>query len=233
MSVLGPVTAVPAYELVLEQLRRSIHLCHFGPGDRLPAERELARQLGVSRTTVREAVRVLEGEGLVETRRGSFGGSFVRPQTVRPADLKRRLREFEDIIDFRLVVEPAAARLAAERRTKAEITALQRAFARLDEIAATGAEGVVSEWVRADGDYHGLIARLARNDRLARAIEEARAGMFVPVGAVWPRIETRAHRMHAAIQEAVVGGNPDAAYAAMTEHIEETREDVRAVVARI
>src|SRR4029079_3166877 len=71
---LGPVATIPAYELVLEQLRRSIQLGHFLPGDKLPPERDLARQLGVSRTTVREAVRVLEGEGAVEIRRGSAGG---------------------------------------------------------------------------------------------------------------------------------------------------------------
>ncbi len=81
---LDPVATVPAYELVLEQLRRSINLGHFGPGDKLPPERDLARQLGVSRTTVREAVRVLEGEALVEVRRGSTGGITVLQPAVRP-----------------------------------------------------------------------------------------------------------------------------------------------------
>lgn len=125
---LEPVAAVPAHELVLLQLRRSIHLGHFGAGDRLPPERELARQLGVSRTTVREAVRVLEGEGLVEIKRGSAGGISVRPQSPAPAELRRRLREFEEIIEFRLAVEPMAARLAAQRRTRSDIAAFGRTF---------------------------------------------------------------------------------------------------------
>ena len=115
---LDPVATVPAHELVLAQLRRSIHLGHFGAGDRLPPERELARQLGVSRTTVREAVRVLEGEGPVEINRGSSGGISCGRQSRRPGELRRRLREFEEIIEFRLAVEPMAARLAAQRRTE-------------------------------------------------------------------------------------------------------------------
>jgi DNA-binding FadR family transcriptional regulator len=227
---LGPVSTVAAYELVLEQLRRSIHLGHFGLGDKLPPERELAKQLGVSRTTVREAVRVLEGEGLVQIRRGSAGGIIVRPETARPADLRKRLREFEEIIDFRLAVEPMAARLAAERRTKADIADLEQAFTRLEAIVV--GQGPVSDWLRLDGEYHLLIARIARNERLARAVEDARAGMFMPIGAVWGGLEERAHLMHAEVQQAIVDGDAERAAAAMTAHIEATRADVYAVVGR-
>lgn len=227
---LGPVAAIPAHELVLTQLRRSIHLGHFGAGDRLPPERELARLLGVSRTTVREAVRVLEGEGLVEIRRGSSGGISVRPQSLGRAELRRRLREFEEIIEFRLAVEPMAARLAAQRRTKSDIAALRKAFAQLAAIAATGAEGTVSDWVRADGAYHLLIARMSRNARLVTAIEEARAGMFLPIGAVFGRLESRAHAMHKELQEAIIAGEPERAAAAMTAHVQATFADVRNLV---
>ncbi len=229
---LEPVAAVPAHELVLSQLRRSIHLGHFGAGDRLPPERELARQLGVSRTTVREAVRVLEGEGLVEIKRGSSGGISVRPQSPAPAELRRRLREFEEIIEFRLAVEPMAARLAAQRRTKSDLTAFARTFEWLEALAATGAEGAVSDWVRADGEFHLLIARMSRNPRLLASIEEARAGMFLPIGAVFGRLETRAHDMHAELHESIVAGDADRAGAAMTAHVEATLADVRALVRR-
>ncbi len=229
---LEPVAAVPAHELVLSQLRRSIHLGHFGAGDRLPPERELARQLGVSRTTVREAVRVLEGEGLVEIKRGSSGGISVRPQSMGPAELRRRLREFEEIIEFRLAVEPMAARLAAVRRTKSDIMAFGRTFEWLEALAATGAEGAVSDWVRADGEFHLLIARMSRNPRLMAAIEESRAGMFLPIGAVFGRLESRAHVMHAELHESIVAGDADRAGMAMTAHVEATLADVRALVRR-
>ncbi len=67
----------PVYELVVERIRRAIHIGSYVPGDRLPPERALAEQLGVSRTTVREAIRVLEGEGYVESRRGATGGVIL------------------------------------------------------------------------------------------------------------------------------------------------------------
>jgi DNA-binding FadR family transcriptional regulator len=230
MAHLEPVTAIPAHELVLEQLRRSIYLGHFLSGDKLPPERELARQLGVSRTTVREAVRVLEEDGMVEIRRGSTGGIIVRTHTPRPADLLSRLREFEEIIDFRIAVETATARMAAQRRTAADIAALQRAFAELEAIAVTGAEGRVSEWVRVDSDYHLLIARIAGNARLMAAVEEARASMFLPIGAVWGRLEQRAHDQHAELHAAICAGDPERAAEAARAHIEATRADIHAVV---
>ena len=93
---------------------------------------------------------MLEGEGLVEIKRGSSGGISVRPQSPGPAELRRRLREFEEIIEFRLAVEPMAARLAAQRRTKTDIAALARGLrVARRRSAATGAEGAVSDWVRA------------------------------------------------------------------------------------
>jgi DNA-binding FadR family transcriptional regulator len=229
---LDPVTTVPAYELVLDQLRRSINLGHFGPGDKLPPERDLAHQLGVSRTTVREAVRVLEGQGIVEVRRGSTGGILVRDYDAPPAELKERLREFDDVIDFRLAVEPMAARLAAQRRTQRDVRALAKALEALDALAASGAEGRVADWLRADTEYHLLIGRIARNERLARAIEEGRAGLFRPVGAVWGRLEDRAHDQHAEIHAAIVDGDAERAAAAMTAHLEATRADVHAITRR-
>ncbi len=232
MPPLGPVASVPAHELVLDQLRRSIHLGHFGAGAKLPPERELASQLNVSRTTVREAVRLLETEGLVEIRRGSAGGITVLQQRHRPADLRRRLSEFEEIIDFRLAVEPMAARLAAERRAQADAVALTRALRRLTELAATGAEGAVSDWVSADREFHLLIAQFAENEWLARAVEDARAAMFLPIGAVWGRLERRAHDMHTEIHDAIVDRDGPRAAEAMTAHVEATRADIHAVLAR-
>ena len=226
---LDPVSPVPAYELVLEQLRRSIDLGHFAPGEKLPPERDLARQLGVSRTTLREAVRVLEGEGAVEVRRGSTGGIVVLQEAARPARLRERLQAFDQIIDFRLAVEPMAARLAATRRTRVDLTALAAVLARLDELAEHGAEGRIGDWLRADTEYHVLIGRAGRNPLLLGAIERGRAGMFNPVGAVWARLEEAAHDQHAEILAAITAGDGDRAAAAMTAHIEGTRADVAAV----
>src|SRR5580698_3793898 len=73
-QAIEPVEQPAIHEVVVEHLRRAIHIGRFVPGDKFPPERELAKQLMVSRTTVREAIRVLESEGYVEIRRGSAGG---------------------------------------------------------------------------------------------------------------------------------------------------------------
>ncbi|MBT5037425.1 MAG: winged helix-turn-helix transcriptional regulator, partial [Rhodospirillaceae bacterium] len=88
-AIIDPVRPTSACELVVEQLRRAIHLGRFLAGDKLPPERELAKQLGVSRTTVREAVKVLEGEGLVRSKRGAAGGLSVLDQKTSASHLRK------------------------------------------------------------------------------------------------------------------------------------------------
>src|SRR5258708_35116557 len=92
----------------------------------------LAQQLGVSRTTVREAIRVLEGEGYVVSRRGARGGIIVLDQAeneerIRPL-LAEKLPEIEETFDYRIAVEGAAARLAADRRTDADLATPMEAY---------------------------------------------------------------------------------------------------------
>ncbi len=105
-------------------------------------------------------------------------------------------------------------------------------LATVDALAASGAEGRIADWLRADTEFHLLIGRTARNERLARAIEEGRAGLFRPVGAVWARLEDRAHDQHAEIHAAIGDGDGERAAAAMTAHLEATRADVHAVSGR-
>src|SRR5690349_2735114 len=103
-SEIAAIRTPASYELVVQQLRRGIHVGRFPPGEKLPTERELARYLGVSRTTVREAMRVLQGEGLIETRRGRSGGAVVVGVQGTAAErrqiLRRRLAELEPVYDF-------------------------------------------------------------------------------------------------------------------------------------
>src|SRR6516165_2808850 len=115
-----PIDFAAAYEVVTERIRRAIHIGSYLPGDKLPPERALAQQLGVSRTTVREAIRVLEGEGYVTSRRGASGGSIVLDQAqneerIRPL-LVEKLPQLEEALDFRIAVEGAAPPRAAPRR---------------------------------------------------------------------------------------------------------------------
>src|ERR1700723_1748431 len=84
-SLLRPVRAGNAFEETVERLLTAIRLGVVGPGGRFPAERQFAAQLGISRTTLREAIRVLQEAGFVESRRGRFGGTFVTGEPAVPS----------------------------------------------------------------------------------------------------------------------------------------------------
>src|SRR5690348_18065974 len=119
-SLLGPVRAGNAFEETVERLLTVIKLGVVPPGDRFPAERELAGLLGVSRITLREAIRALQQAGYVQSRRGRFGGTFVT--YIRPAPDPKEARRIAledserltDALTFRLVVETGAAEVLAQ-----------------------------------------------------------------------------------------------------------------------
>lgn len=232
-GAMATIRAPASYELVLDQIRRAIQLGRFLAGEKLPSERELADQLGVSRTTVREAMRVLQGEGLIETRRGRSGGAIVIAPETTPAErrrvVRRRLAELENVFDYRLAVEPAAAKLAGERRTKADIAALQEIVVVLRTIAATPEENLspVSRFVATDAEFHDRIAQVTRNPLLVQAVNDARAAMFLPVGGVFSALHPDANQGHEEIFAAIAIGDGAGAHRAMTDHIELTRQALR------
>jgi GntR family transcriptional regulator, transcriptional repressor for pyruvate dehydrogenase complex len=218
----------PAYAVVVEHLRRAIMLGTYAPGDKLPPEREHAERLGVSRVTLREAVRVLEGEGLVEVRRGSMGGTTVRGGHAATADVRRHLRGRLDTIlatqEFRLAIEPLAAARAAERRTKAALKELQRTIAAFEQADRIG------PFRRADSIFHLTLARNAACPPLARAVEDARIAMFELVDAFdFTIVVASSLRAHTAILECVERRDPEGARAAMHAHIEETTREIHEV----
>ena len=229
-----PVRPTAAHELVVSQVRRAIQLGRFVPGDKLPPERQLAQQLGVSRTTVREAVRVLETEGLLESRRGATGGLLVRRPAQPEATLRETVREQRDAIravfDFRIANEAAAARLAAERRTDDDLSELGALVEKMGLLAATPESRAdldnIPRFIAADSAFHLGIARAARNVYMLRAIEDARAAMFLPIGAVFQRLEDNANDFHEAIFGALHSKNPDAAEAAMRDHLSASRQSI-------
>ena len=114
-GLLRPVRENNAFEETVERLLTVIKLGFIGPGERFPAERELAAQLGISRLTLREAIRELQQAGYVESRRGRSGGTFVtgRPPAPDRGELRRLAREdgdkLADALTFRLALETGAA----------------------------------------------------------------------------------------------------------------------------
>lgn len=234
-----PVRSLATHELVLEQIRTAINLGRFQPGDRLPTERDLAEMFEVSRTTVREAVAVLEGESVIEVRRGRTGGLIVREASLTRKEYVQRLRqsraELLGIFDLRVAVESAAAGLAAQRRTAKDLARLRRLLRAMGAIETSAREseeaGGPSSFSRfrgIDSQFHLAIAEAARSPRLAETIVAARGAMFHPIGAVFVKIEPSAHELHEAVVDAIDDRDHDRAAALMGAHIEATRATVEA-----
>ena len=221
------------FEETVEQLMQAIKLGMIRQGDCLPPERELAPRLGVSRVTLREAIRALDQAGLLESKRGRNGGTFVihRPRYAASEQTARRLaREMGDrlldALDFRLVVEPAAAELAAER---AGATGHQRLRELLDEtLRARPADYRIS-----DSRLHIAIAELAGSPSLSRAVADVQV-LLTDVLAAIPRLEQaidHSHKQHSAIIAAIVAKNGPRARAAMEEHVTATSSLLRGFLA--
>jgi GntR family transcriptional repressor for pyruvate dehydrogenase complex len=236
-DVMETIRTPASYELVVDQIRRAIQTGRYVAGHKLPPERELARQLGVSRTTVREALRVLQGEGLVETRRGRSGGPVVLEATMSASAarsmVRSRLAEIDQVYDFRSTIEAATARLAAERRSQREAAHLRQAVEAMSALVEADREGgedaaVVSRFWASDADLHLSIAKAARNPMLLKAVEDARTAMFLPVGAIFTQLHPSANEYHDEIVRSIEDREPEAAAQAMIAHIEGTRAALRA-----
>ncbi len=156
-----------AGEMVASQLRRQIVLGELKEGDQLPSESVLMEEFGVSRPTLREAFRILEAEGAITVRRGVRGGARVQVPDIdvaaRHAGLLLQYRGtlLSDVYEVRTVLEPAAARMAAKRRTSADLARLQDAVDRQrDSVEDPGAS------FAADAEFHRLIVELSGNETL-------------------------------------------------------------------
>lgn len=220
-----PLHTPPAYAAVVERIRRALALGLLVPGDRLPAERVLADGMGVSRVTIREALRVLQGEGLLVTKRGS-GGTTV---AANIDGLERAGTGYDgrlgEVFELRLAVESMAARLAAERGPEADLEHL------IGCQVAMAASTDVHSFRRSDSDFHLTVARMTGNDLLRQAIEDARAAAFSSLDRrdFTPMLQSSILG-HAAVLQAVEQRDPVAASEAMSLHIVQARDEVQAIL---
>jgi DNA-binding FadR family transcriptional regulator len=206
------------YRQIADQLAQLIASGEFPSGSRLPAERELAASLGVSRTSVREAIISLEMTGLVEVRVGT--GIFVtaRPDASRSASRDAGPGPFE-LLAARKLVEGEIAALAATVASEEDAEALRRSVERIeastDDFVARESE---------DRDFHLLLAKATGNSSLELVVE----GLWDQRAELWARIQHHFHtndlaahtiRDHAAIVSAVAAHNPEGARAAMHRHL--------------
>ncbi|WP_405015587.1 FadR/GntR family transcriptional regulator [Kitasatospora sp. NBC_01539] len=223
-AIFRPVRTGNAFEETVERLLQAIKLGVLGHGDRLPAERDLAVRLGVSRETLREAIRSLQQAGCVESRRGRYGGTFVTYRMPPPdvGELRRAARdlggELEDALTYRLVLEAGAAETAARRA----LTGEQRAYLqrRLADLEAAPPE----EYRALDSRFHLAIAELTGSPSLAASIAQARMRLNDLLNAI-PMLERNidhAAHQHRAMAGAILAGDGDAARRATEEHLAAT-----------
>ncbi len=216
MPPFDTICSLRVHEHVAERIRRHIALGRIEPGAALPPERELARLFGVSRATVQQAVGLLEADSLIETRRGRAGGSFVQApdESATVAEVRARATDIVAALDFRLVVEPAAAALAAKHRSRAELAELRR-------LAEPGSR-------QRDTAFHLALAQAAGNQLLVEAVEATRLRMLAALRLL--PVSKAQEDDHAGIVAAVAERDAAAAEERMRRHAERTARLVRGLL---
>lgn len=215
---LRPMQRSRLYEQLVERLLALIHELQLTPGDRLPPERQLATSLGVSRASVRQALVVLEVQGLLAVRHGD--GAILLDNRADDAVLstvEAHTRALPEVIEAREALEVKLAALAAERRTDSD---LQNIEAALDEMARAVEHG--EHGLDGDERFHEAVTAAARSALLAdlmaeisQAVRESRIAWLSQ-----PDVPQLALDSHRRIAEAIRAGDPRAAGQAMAEHIQ-------------
>ncbi|MDH6129453.1 FadR/GntR family transcriptional regulator [Kitasatospora sp. GP82] len=162
--VLSATRRTPLSDQVIAQLRAQITSGEWPVGSRIPTEAALVEQLGVARNTVREAVRALAHNGLLDIRQGS--GTYVLATSELAGVMHRRFADADQdqVAELRSVLESAAAGLAAVRRTERDLTLMETTLARRD---AAWALGDPEDFVQADAAFHQAVVAAAHNDVIA------------------------------------------------------------------
>lgn len=233
-AAFGRLQVSSVVDEVTDRLLTALALGEFVPGERLPAEREMARLLGVSRNTVHDALTRLRTAGVVEVRRGRYGGAFVREswnqisaQAVGRTLVPRR-SELEQLCDLRCRYEEVVARTAAERRTTrqaAELSVLLEAFA--------GSAGPEQEHA-GDAALHGAVIAATNNPQMAQLSRDllARVTLGLPIEPYDKRVFRRALKEHAELVQAIIEGRVDDAGHAARRHFSMSTRTLRAVISR-
>ncbi|MEY9931531.1 GntR family transcriptional repressor for pyruvate dehydrogenase complex [Catenulispora sp. GP43] len=227
----------PGYELAAEQILEYIVREQLGPGSRLPTEKALAETLGLSRTVVREAVKVLSAVGrlsvqkgrgmfVTEPRGGLFQDAFAQ---FLPADL----RQVDELLEFRRHVETGAATLAAQRATPGLVKAIRQAAASTADAAATG---VLRAFIAADNDFHERVAQASANMFFSGAVATIRrvqqqVSTIGLADTAAGSLEVAAEQ-HIAIAEAIASGEDELARQLMAEHIDVTAHQIQTAIQR-
>lgn len=222
-TVFTPIRQGSAVAETVARIGQAIGLGLLRPGDQLPAEVKLAQALGISPVTLRGALGILREAGLLETRRGRGGGTFVSSNTARsrlvtgaPLPSEAEMRE---LIDYRCIVEGGAASLAAERAAEGQIEYLSMLVRKMDEVSE------FADWSELDTLFHLVLADASGVHRLVTEVTELRSAsyhistLYEPVPVSTQRLSNQGHKE---ILRAVKARRPERAREAMAKHIGST-----------
>ena len=218
-----PLTVPKASDVLAREVRERIFSGELAEGTALPPERQLVEQTGLSRATVREALRVLEVENLLSIRPGRGGGAFVhRPDhrslanTVQLVIRGQRIR-LESLHQTREAIEPACAALAARHRTDEDLAELDTANA---DLVAAGAD--IPRFLRANIRWHNAVAKAGENELLIGFMSALSQSIYAATDLeqfMDARIRDLTARAHARITEAIREHDEPAAARRMTRHV--------------
>lgn len=227
-AIIAPVIVPKASDVLAARLRELIVKGQITPGSYLPTERELVTESGLSRTSVRDALRILESEGLVSTRVGRAGGSMVtlpaRATVARSVELFVRTHgiRLESLLECRVAVEPTLARLAARHRTAEQLAEMEDLHEQF-----VGSVGDVAFYKRINLDWHLAVARASGNEPLMALMEAVATPIRDAMDyqhVTTPEMRAFAVRAHTVVLKAIRDRDEDAAFKRMERHVSAYRD---------
>lgn len=229
-DIFSPVSVGRISEIIVEQIRVLMRQGQLKPGDRLPPERDLCERFGVSRVTVREALRMLESSGLVQIRVGARGGAFVTaPSSDRVgAGLTDMLTlsalSAADVTEVRMILEVGIMPLVCERATDQDIADLEEICQRSEAALQSGEYSMDYSL-----EFHTRVAQATHNPAVVMLVESFRGPIHMSLQQareVAPQMGDLGTREHQRLTEAIRRREPEAATEIMREHLERTARRV-------
>ena len=217
-AVFEPVQAVTTFEETVERLGTAIRLGLLGPGAQLPPERDLADQLGISRSTLRQALTALTQSGHLVAVRGRGGGWFVADPLPRPESEPVELAAWRELLDYRVAVEVGAVVLAAERAGAGDLGRLTR------QVEAMHSVEDFATYRQADVFFHLGLAEASGSARLVAAMTEVQGAMSELIGHIAhpPEVLERSNAQHAKLIALLERGDAERATRLIREHLQGT-----------
>jgi GntR family transcriptional repressor for pyruvate dehydrogenase complex len=221
-----PVARRKTYELVAERLLELISSRRLGPGEVLPPERELVQLYAVGRSSIREALRMLESKGVISNRgNGAFAVAEFRNPLDHSLDFLLAVDEadYAELFEVRRILEGEAAALAATRRRRTELRAMEEAVQQM--VAGLPSE---ERFIAADLRFHLTVAAASRNRLIAHLMEAIRSLLRKSLSSAYnvPGSPERAVDDHRSIAEAIAGKHPEDARQRMHEHVARVERDI-------